>query len=90
MERVMHSRFGSLSGGQKRRVLFARAIVTPPQILILDEPTANIDLNTETLIEELIETFVYKNGIAVLAVSHSRNFGKNARELILSEGTLHG
>jgi ABC-type multidrug transport system ATPase subunit len=40
LEKELHTRFGQLSGGMKRRLLFAQAVLGEPKILILDEPTA--------------------------------------------------
>jgi zinc transport system ATP-binding protein len=63
---------GSLSGGQLQRVLVARALACEPKILILDEPTANVDLRIEKDIFELLK--ILNERIAILVVSHDIGF----------------
>lgn len=65
-------RIGTLSGGQLQRVLLARALVSAPEILILDEPTANIDERMEGDIFELLAAF--KARMTILVVSHDIAF----------------
>lgn len=59
-----------LSGGQFQRVLLARALLTAPQILILDEPTQGLDQPGEAAFYRLIEEVRRETGAAVLMVSH--------------------
>ncbi|MEX2025910.1 MAG: ABC transporter ATP-binding protein, partial [Pirellulaceae bacterium] len=61
-------RGGRLSGGQRQRVLLARAILRDPQILILDEATSQIDLESEQLIHRVLEQFT--RGRTTLLVTH--------------------
>ena len=64
--------FHQLSGGQRQRVLIARALCTEPQLLLLDEPTANIDPQSE---ENLYETLVRLNRrMTIMLVSHDLGF----------------
>lgn len=65
-------RIGTLSGGQLQRVLLARALVGEPQILILDEPTANIDQRAEGDIFDLLA--VLNARLTILVVSHDIAF----------------
>ncbi len=62
----------TLSGGQLQRVLVARALACEPRILILDEPTANIDMRLETDIFDLLKRLNQK--MAVIVVSHDIGF----------------
>jgi zinc transport system ATP-binding protein len=63
---------GSLSGGQLQRVLIARALATQPRILVLDEPTASIDLRVEKDIFDLLKKL--KARMSILVVSHDIGF----------------
>jgi zinc transport system ATP-binding protein len=64
--------YSGLSGGQRRRVLVARALAARPEILILDEPTANMDAESE---ERLFRTLGrLKGGATILIVTHDTEF----------------
>lgn len=82
--RNMHgSRIASLSGGEKRRLYLLKLLMEQPNVLILDEPTNDLDIQTLTVLEEYISQF---SG-AVIAVSHDRYFlDKIADKLLLFKG----
>lgn len=63
---------GALSGGQLQRVLLARALVSNPEILILDEPTANIDMRLESDIFDQLKRL--NERMTILVVSHDIAF----------------
>ncbi|MDD5259042.1 MAG: metal ABC transporter ATP-binding protein [bacterium] len=65
--------YRDLSGGLKQRVLIARAIVSNPGVLVLDEPTNNLDIASEKAIMETIKDLHQERGIAVIMVSHLLN-----------------
>lgn len=64
---------GSLSGGQLQRVLIARAILSVPKLLILDEPTSSIDVEGVKSFIEIIKHMNTEHGVSVLIVSHEIN-----------------
>jgi peptide/nickel transport system ATP-binding protein len=59
-----------LSGGQKRRLLLARALATRPKLLVLDEPFAGLDLPLQAQIAGLLRTLQESHGFAIVLVSH--------------------
>ncbi|NLD37641.1 MAG: metal ABC transporter ATP-binding protein [Desulfatiglans sp.] len=68
MEAYADRKIGSLSGGQRQRVFIARALVSGPKLLLLDEPTASIDAKGQTDFYRLLKEL--NNGITILLVSH--------------------
>ncbi|MGL1891080.1 MAG: ABC transporter ATP-binding protein [Spirochaetaceae bacterium] len=64
--------FSELSGGQRQRVLIARAVVSNPKVLILDEPTSNIDKITENRLYELL--FRFNESMTIILISHDLTF----------------
>jgi ATP-binding cassette subfamily F protein uup len=76
-----------LSGGEKRRLFLLRVLISAPNVLILDEPTNDLDVQTLTVLEEYLEDF---NG-CVIVVSHDRYFLDRTVDTIFafeSDGTL--
>ncbi len=65
--------FGQLSGGQQQKVLLARALISEPEILILDEPFNGVDIKSQSYIIEKIKSLRYTNNMTVLIVTHDIN-----------------
>lgn len=78
-----------LSGGEQQRVVIARAIVARPELILADEPTANLDPNTATAIMQLI-TEINLQGTTVIIATHYRELFRNTwkRILRIDEGNL--
>ena len=67
------ARVGELSGGQQQRVLIAHALVSRPQLLLLDEPLANLDIKSEQEIVTLLGKLAREQEIAILLSAHDMN-----------------
>ncbi len=80
------SRVTLLSGGEQQRVALARAMVTAPAVLLLDEPTGNLDPPTAARMHELITTIARVERTAVVAVTHSRALAALADRVLALEG----
>jgi len=78
----------TLSGGEYQRVRLARALAQEPRLLVLDEPTASLDLRHEMELFELVRTLVDAQGLGVLMITHHVNLAARFADqvLILAEG----
>ena len=73
--------FGSLSGGLRQRALIARALISEPSLLLLDEPTANVDAEAESEIFSILHGL--KNQVTILMVTHDLKTATEQVERIL-------
>lgn len=80
-----------LSGGEKQRVLIARALAQEPQVLFLDEPTSFLDLNYQIEIMELLTRLRQQQGLTVVMVVHDLNLASQYCDklLVLKDGVIH-
>ncbi len=87
---LAHRGFGEISGGEQRKTLLARAMVQNPELLLLDEPTANLDLGWRERIVELIETLYRETHITVILVCHELEVLPrcNSRVVVLEAGRI--
>lgn len=70
MDKFHDRNIGELSGGQQQRVFIARALVSEPELLILDEPTVGVDSNTVQAFYTMLEDINKRLGITLILVTH--------------------
>jgi zinc/manganese transport system ATP-binding protein len=72
-EELAHRRLGALSGGELQRIFLAEALIGKPNLLLLDEPLANLDMRREANFAKLIDDVVRSRGVTVLLIAHNIN-----------------
>ncbi len=75
----------ALSGGQKQRTAIARALVTRPAIILADEPTGNLDSQTELEVMSLLKSCVSDFGQTLIMITHDETIAQMADEMIIIE-----
>ncbi|HSE83783.1 MAG TPA: ABC transporter ATP-binding protein [Thermodesulfobacteriota bacterium] len=88
LRRLRH-RPGELSGGEQQRVAIARAIVLKPKMILADEPTGNLDLETGMSVLDLLLSLNSKEKITMVVVTHSPEVAKQlGRRIRLLDGKI--
>ena len=72
----------TLSGGEVQRVAIARAIAIEPEVLLLDEPTANLDPISESKIEELITNIIHRYNTTIIMTTHDMSQGQRLADRV--------
>lgn len=90
--RLSERKFNELSGGERQRVMIAKAICQKPEVILLDEPTASLDLSYQVKIMDLMEQLKTQQGTTVIMVSHDINLAAmyGDRLLLLKSGDIVG
>ena len=79
-----------LSGGQQRRIAIARALMNDPEIILADEPTGDLDEETEAEIMELFKKINKEKTVTFILVTHSSELAKDAKKRMrMSHGRLY-
>ncbi|GBF33126.1 vitamin B12 ABC transporter [Desulfocucumis palustris] len=83
---------GELSGGQRQLVFIAQALIRNPQVLVMDEPTSNLDLNYQFQIMELIKKLTVTEGLTTLITLHQLELAARFAEkiIVLDGGRVYG
>jgi zinc/manganese transport system ATP-binding protein len=72
-DELAHRPLGALSGGELQRVFLAQALSGDPELLLLDEPLANLDIRRESELVQLIQNVVRSRGVTALLIAHNIN-----------------
>ncbi len=83
---LLNRTLGKLSGGQRRRIDIARALLHRPEILILDEPTTGLDPQTRKLLWDVISNLRRENGMTVLLTTHYMEEAADADYVVIIDG----
>lgn len=89
-------RTGELSGGEQQRVALARALVTSPRVLLADEPTGSLDIQTADRIISLVEEIQVTRGLTVILATHNPAFALRCHRVFrlgnaaVSDATMKG
>ena len=81
---LLDKRLGVLSGGQLQRVLIAWAIIDKPNVLLFDEPTAGVDVDSEEAIYRMLDGLKKKSGITIILISHEVHIIKDYSDFMLA------
>ena len=87
---LRHRTFEDCSGGEKERIMVARALAQEPELLLLDEPTSNQDMGHQSQLMDALERIRETKGVAYLMVTHDWNLALslNPNVLLLSDGVV--
>ena len=71
LEKLKYRKAVTLSGGEMQKVALAQALITEPELLMLDEPTSNLDLESAATVEDIISRFNRERGVTVILTTHN-------------------
>lgn len=88
LDDIMKVPVGRLSGGMKRRVAIACAVAGRPPVVLMDEPTAAVDVYYKSIIRQWMREYTQKNGILILSTHDEQEIADSSRCFLLQEGRI--
>ena len=82
---LAHKFPSQISGGERQRASLARALTKKPKILLLDEPTGNLDENNSAVVQELLLNYAKQNNCLMIYVTHDLHFAERADKILRIE-----
>ena len=91
IEHLSMRSFDELSAGQHQKVMIARGLVQEPEILLLDEPTSNLDIKHQMEVTRILRNLSQEKDILVIMISHDLNIAAKYSDnmIMLSEGSIY-
>lgn len=87
--RVLNTRLGSLSGGELQRILMAYALMDDPNVLLLDEPTAGVDISGEKTFYELFSELKKDKDLTIIFITHDKEIVEKYADSVLKLNNDH-
>jgi len=84
----LHHRPSKLSGGEQQRVAAARALAAEPPVLLADEPSGNLDIDTSERLHEALFELVRSHGTALVVVTHNPSLARRTDRILSLEGGI--
>ena len=90
LEDLAMREFTALSAGQRQKVMLARGLAQEPNVLLLDEPTANLDIKHQYAVTKLMKRIAHEKNMQVVMICHDLNIASKycERIILMSEGTI--
>ena len=84
-------KFNELSAGQHQKVMLARGLVQEPEIILLDEPTANLDVKHQLGVTKLLRDISHEDGVLIIMICHDLNIAAKYADsiLMMKDGTIY-
>ena len=91
IEDLADSKFNELSAGQHQKVMLARGLVQQPEVILLDEPTANLDVKHQLGVTKLLRDIAHEDGVLVIMICHDLNIAAKYADsiLMMKDGTIY-
>ncbi len=84
------SQFNELSAGQHQKVMLARGLVQEPEIMLLDEPTANLDVKHQLGVTRILRDIAHEDGVLIIMICHDLNIAAKYADsiIMMKDGTI--